>query len=122
LEINDLREFRPPLPSPLALAGRGQEPKHLCHKGTHRTQKKNLLSLCPFVAFCGQFIPGFPRPLFPFPLQNVKEQAPERRSYSILPRFDGNAIEKIQALFGIAPFGEELTMDRTDDTDANRFV
>jgi hypothetical protein len=87
------------------MAARGQEPKHLCHKGTHRTQRKNLLSLWPFVAFCGQFIPGFPRPfsLPPFPLQNVKEQAPERLTYSTLPRFDGNAMTIIQ-LFS-APMG-----------------
>jgi hypothetical protein len=33
-------------------------------------------------------LPTFPGP---FPLQNVKEQARERRTVSILPRFDGNA-------------------------------
>jgi hypothetical protein len=38
--------------------------------------------------------PCLPSPFAPFPLQNVKEQARERRTGSTLPRFDGNAAKK----------------------------
>jgi hypothetical protein len=60
---------------------------------TQRTKEKMLLSFCPLAVFCGQFISGFVRPLFPlpFPLQNVKEPARARRTYCKLPCLGGNA-------------------------------
>jgi hypothetical protein len=106
-------------PLPLPEAGKREAPKRHCHKGTQRTQKKNLLSLCPSCppkparlaggGGCGQFMPGFPRPLFPFPLQNVKEQAPERLTYATLPRFDGNATAIIQLFSATTGFAAFLT-------------
>jgi hypothetical protein len=86
MEINDLREFgRPRL---LRRQSRAEEKRQSAiatqgTQGTQRTKGKNPLSLCPFAAFGGQFISGFPWPLSP--LQTFKEQARERLTYSTLP-------------------------------------
>jgi len=112
MKINDLRKLVPRPPAPLAEAGRREASKHHCHKGTHRTQRKKLLSSCSScpakaaligqaaadVPFCGRFISHFPRPLpfHPIPLQTFKEQAPERLTYSTLPYLAGNARTNIQ--------------------------
>jgi hypothetical protein len=100
VEINDLREFGHPRlrrwesrveeKRQSAIATQGTQGT----QGTQRTKGKNPLSLCPFAAFGGEFISGFVRPLFPLP--NVKERAPERLTYSTLPRLDGNATTIIQ--------------------------
>jgi hypothetical protein len=119
LEINDLREFRPPPPSPLAWWAEDKRQNTFATK-EHTEHKRKIFFLCALsvrqslpawpaaadVPFCGPFIPGFPRPLSlpPIPLQNVKEQAPEHLTYSTLPRFDGNASLIIQLFSRPAEF------------------
>jgi hypothetical protein len=46
--------------------------------------------------------PCRPGPFLPFPLQNVKEQARERRTHRTLPCFDGTAIKKFE-IFYVGP-------------------
>jgi hypothetical protein len=47
---------------------------------------------------------GFkPSPFAFFPLQNAKEQAPERRAMHTLPYFDGNDTNKMQKIFNASP-------------------
>jgi uncharacterized protein YdeI (YjbR/CyaY-like superfamily) len=55
--------------------------------------------LAPLADYYGQFNSGLFQPRFsrPIPMQNVKEQAPERRSQCTLPRFYGNASTNIRA-------------------------
>jgi hypothetical protein len=58
-------------------------------QGNAKNAQKRAFFFVLLVFFCGWFIFGFSRPLFP--LQNVKEQARERRIRPILPRFSGTA-------------------------------
>jgi hypothetical protein len=94
LKINDLRD-------PLGASAKGAEmPKRFCHKRNTKDTKDSKdkrKESSFFVVFGGLWWPvhfwlcptTLPSSL-PFPLQNVKEQAPERRSYSTLTRLDGN--------------------------------
>jgi hypothetical protein len=100
MEINDLREFDRPCLRRWESRVEEKRQSAIATQGTQGTKGKNPLSLCPFAAFGGQFIAGFPWPLSP--LQIFKEQAPERLTYSTLPRFDGNARTIIQVVSGPA--------------------
>jgi hypothetical protein len=73
MKINDLRDFNHPPPS-LKL-------------------RRDNLAFAKVSAF-SPYPSAFP--IHPFPLQNVKEQAPKPLTYSTLTLFDGNAIIIIQ--------------------------
>jgi hypothetical protein len=82
MKINDLRDFTPALAS---IFGQGQHAKGESAIATkeHREHKERSCLLCALCALLWLIISQFPGPLsrFPNPLQNVKEQAPERRIF-----------------------------------------
>jgi hypothetical protein len=108
MEINDLRGFVPLPPASLAEVGRREAPKRLCHKGTHRTQRKKFLSSCssrpPKPARSGRGGGGgallWPLHFRLFPAHKTRKISKNKRllrfTRSILPLFDGNANTIIQ--------------------------
>jgi hypothetical protein len=120
MEINDLRDFdrialRPKEAPARYAAGTGKSSQTPFATKERKEHKDKGFFLCALpvrqslpawqaadVALLWPFISG----IFQFtrPPKIFKEQAPERLTYSILPRLDGTASTKIQSFFMRPPF------------------
>jgi len=102
MEINDLRVLLDLSPRRSrsdtkgnGAGGEGQNAFATKELREHKERYFFLRALCGLLR-PGQFLLSPAAPLSPDPLQNVKEQAPERRIHTTIPRFDVNTSTNIQ--------------------------